>query len=238
MFEGYTKKYDGKKLFKYYQYDECMCKMFAPILKYTLRFRNWKSFNDPYDCYIASSLNGEVKSVKNEEMSGIYVCSLTTSFDNILMWSHYASNHMGFVVEYDAKKLKEIEYTQMEVFSYVEYSDDIKYINFLSTNNDSQIVQAAFHKAQCWNYEKEVRSTLYDGAGKDYIDININKDCIVAIYLGSYFLIKEKFNIPFFLKNWKDDKKLYYMQLKSDKYELIKKQDLKNEWFNNTFYHC
>ncbi|TOC13300.1 hypothetical protein CGJ90_24575, partial [Vibrio parahaemolyticus] len=33
--------------------------------------------------------------------SSFGICSLSKTFENILMWSHYADNHKGFVVEFE-----------------------------------------------------------------------------------------------------------------------------------------
>ena len=233
MHKGIASEYKGEKLYKYYSYNDCIKKMFSPVTKGTLRYRRPDAFNDPYDCYIAFNNTGTIESVRKSEMETVYVCSLTTSYDNLLMWSHYASNHTGFVVEYDANELKKIKHEQIEMFSYVEYSNDIYYRNFLCCKNDTdkQIVNAIYHKPLCWSYENEVRSVIYD-FGKEYVDIEV-QNCISAIILGSMFIKELDDKLPCFLRTWNSKKKLYYMQLQSDKYKLEKRQDFKDEWFEN-----
>lgn len=228
MFSGIVEEYDGEKLYKYYSYSNCMEEMFAPVRNMTLRYGNPNSFNDPYDCYIAAKLDGEIQPIRS---AGIYVCSLTTSFDDIFMWSHYGSNHEGFVVEYDVKELKKINYQQMETFSKVSYFDDISLRNFFSSNPDKELVEAIYHKAKCWSYENEVRSVIYGMESEGPIDIKLECDCISGIFLGSRFRKRRNGKIPHFLKRWNKDKKLYYMQLSSDKYKLEKRQDILDEWF-------
>lgn len=237
MSKGIAKKYTGEKLYKYYSYNDCIKEMFSPVTKETLRYRNPNTFNDPYDCYIAYNNGTEIKSVKKAQMETVYVCSLTTSYDNLLMWSHYASSHTGFVVEYDVKELKKIKHRQMEIFSYVEYSNEIPYRVFFSSenNNNNQIVQAVYHKPECWEYEKEVRSVIYD-LDKDYVDINV-QGCISAIILGSQLMGKFGGKLPYFLQTWKSENRLFYMQLEADKYNLKKCSDFKDEWFDNE-YNC
>ena len=231
MFSGIVDEYNGDKLYKYYSYSDCIAEMFAPVINMTLRYRNPGSFNDPYDCAIAAKINGEIQSIRSAEMSGVYVCSLTTSFDDILMWSHYASKHEGFVVEYDVKELKKINYQQMETFSKISYSDDISLRNLLSSNSDKEIVKAIYHKAGCWCYENEIRSVIYGMESEGPIDIKLECDCISGIFLGSGFLKRRNGKIPPFLQRWNKDKKLYYMQLSYDKYKLEKRQDILDEWF-------
>ena len=132
MYSGIAKKITEKKIYKYYSYNPCMYKMFAPVINETIRFNKFKNFNDPYDCYIATS-NG--KSLQNIYMNTLGVCSFTSESDNLLMWSHYCSSHKGFVVEYDTetlrKKLADFN-NQIEDFGMVEYSDKIKTRHFLS----------------------------------------------------------------------------------------------------------
>lgn len=42
---------------------------------------------------------------------------MTETYDNILMWSHYANSHKGICIEYDVKKLL----TQKNAFNYYIY---------------------------------------------------------------------------------------------------------------------
>ncbi|MBP3709667.1 MAG: DUF2971 domain-containing protein [Treponema sp.] len=237
IFSGYTREYKGEKLYKYYSFDCCPDKMFAPIINKTLRYRTPMSFNDPYDCYIAANLNQSITSVRETEMKEVLVCSLTETDNDILMWSHYASSHKGFVVEYDMKKLNEINERQIEIFSHVEYSDSIVYRSFSAQDSDKDIVQAIYHKSLCWEYEKEVRSVVYgspDSIGGEYKDVQLPEESISAVILGSYFMSETKGNIPSILKPWYEGYKLHYMQLQADKYKLERKKDFKEEWFSET----
>lgn len=225
MFNNIAEEYKGQKLYKYYSYNKDMCKMLAPILYNTLRFTKCDNLNDPYDCYIASNKN---KSMRNSLMETVYVCSFTRNFDDILMWSHYATNHKGFVVEYDVDSLRKINEVQIEYFSSVEYSNEI-----IHYDSDDAIITAIFHKAKCWEYEKEVRAAYYGSPkGNEIIkDIILPNDSIFAIYLGSQFIASQKGKIPFLLKEWNEQGKLFYMQMQSDQYKLKPKNDFRDSWF-------
>ena len=231
MFSGIATKFNGEKIYKYYSYKEDMKEMFAPIKNLTLRYRHPTTFNDPYDCYIAAKIDGKIQSVRLNQMESVFICSLTDSFNNMLMWTHYASNHEGFVVEYDVSELRKLNEMQMEDFSYVCYSDEVLQRNLFSKNADNEVVNAIYHKASCWCYEKEIRSVVYRAKKQDYYEIKLNDACISGIILGSYFMTKTKGKIPSFLKEWKENNKLFYMQLLSHKYELEKKQDIDDLWF-------
>lgn len=239
MFSGIAEEFNGNRLYKYYSYNDDDRKMFAPILDMTLRYKRMDTFNDPYDCYIGRRENGEILPYA-PGLSMYYVCSMTTSCDNFLMWSHYASNHKGFVVEYDAKKLKGIERPQIEIFSKVSYSDEIYIKDFISSD-DQKIVKSIYHKASCWSYEDEIRSVIYDGTeSPEYRVVKLDESYVTGIFLGSQFLKGRHGKIPVFLQGWHKNNKLYYMQLQSDKYKLEKMivKDTNVKWCCPCDFHC
>ena len=239
MFSGYTKEFMEKKIYKYYSYDCCLEKMFAPILKNTLRYRRPLSFNDPYDCHITTELNESITSLREHDMETVFVCSLTTNYDNILMWSHYASNHKGFVVEYDMNELRKINEHQVETFSYVEYSNAIPSRKLLVKDSTKDIVPAIYHKALCWGYENEIRSVKYGTPipimDTKHEDLELPENAISAVILGTSFIepiiIGTGEKLPSILKPWYESGKLYYMKLRYNEYKLERKNDFKAEWF-------
>jgi hypothetical protein len=97
---------------------------------------DFKYFNDPFDCNI-ELINFEkiVKSKKERNVEyairnrfrSIGVCCFTRNVNSILMWSHYASNHQGFCVEY-------------------KYNSHIKGINPLDVNYSDSFIKANFYK--------------------------------------------------------------------------------------------
>lgn len=93
------------------------------------------------------------------------VLSLSETWDNILMWSHYSNNHKGFCVGINGESLLAFaNYSSSKggkVFYEKEYPDlDLR----VSRNmNQMEIVKRAFDethtKAKAWCYEKEYRIT-------------------------------------------------------------------------------
>jgi Protein of unknown function (DUF2971) len=84
----------------------------------------------------------------------IGLLSLSSVPDNILMWSHYSSNHTGFVVGLDAKSLFE-DYD----FDYIEpiiYQSKYPTITGLDETT-AQFHKKFFHKSDLWSYENEWR---------------------------------------------------------------------------------
>jgi hypothetical protein len=95
--------------------------------------------------------------IKNVNQIGIH--SLTEKFDNILMWSHYANNHKGMVLEFDIAE-------DFETFKYalkIEYSEEYPTYNFLD-KNENEFKGLLLRKAKGWEYEKEWRIVRTGGA--------------------------------------------------------------------------
>lgn len=233
----YFPKYKGKKLYKYYSFNPCPYKMFAPIINNTLKYTRPEEFNDPYDCYITMRNRNHKESIRKDEMINVHICSFTTRYNNILMWSYYATNHKGFVVEYDVGKLEEIKKinglfdSQIEKFSAVKYTNDI-----ICGLGEEKIIDAIFHKAKCWKHEHEVRSAYYGDSESNCKSkakcLIVPEDAVSAIILGAQYVAEMKGKIPRFLESWKEKKKLHYMQLLSDKYKLERKKCFNEEWFS------
>ena len=114
---------------------------------WTIRFTPVKELNDYFECIpvsdnILSTKSKEILLTEdkidcsspsvadyiNENLHSIInrygVLSLTESSDNLLMWSHYASAHEGFVVEFDTEKLNVLKRKDIQDISIhkVEYS--------------------------------------------------------------------------------------------------------------------
>lgn len=84
------------------------------------------------------------------------VFSLSHRWDSILMWSHYADNHRGFVIGYNLEKLKGSDiFAQGGPVSYVDEFPNMDPITD-SAKFESSIVQL-FSKAKDWQYEEEYR---------------------------------------------------------------------------------
>jgi hypothetical protein len=95
-------------------------------------------------------------------MSGLYgVLSLTTKNDTLLMWAHYASEHKGFAVEFDARhpwfnqKIAARDFGQVGVARKVTYSKDRPTIEIKKLE-----VGAFLTKSDDWSYEEEWRMLL------------------------------------------------------------------------------
>jgi hypothetical protein len=82
---------------------------------------------------------------------GVYC--LTERNDSILMWSHYAANHKGYCLEFEAT-----DYTPVfGAAQRVEYADIYPKIDFYNTPNDKKVLLSFLTKFTDWSYEREWR---------------------------------------------------------------------------------
>ena len=78
------------------------------------------------------------------------VCSLSKSFNNHLLWAHYAGGYTGVAVEID---LEDTDVTE------VLYGDNFIFLSELEKNASPEDAarQVLARKYRAWNYEQEVR---------------------------------------------------------------------------------
>ena len=104
--------------------------------------------------------------------------SLSSVPDNILMWSHYALNHTGFVVGFDSESLcNDYDFDYIEP---INYQIDYPTISGLDETTD-QFHKKFFFKSKLWKYDKEWRIS------KNHIEIRVVKlhnETIKEILIG------------------------------------------------------
>ena len=95
-------------------------------------------------------------SMINETINGIInnsaICCFAGANDNVLMWSHYTDSHKGICLKFDI--LNDLGFFETPII--VKYDKEYPVYNHLS--NPSKIFECLIQtKAECWNYEKELR---------------------------------------------------------------------------------
>ena len=92
------------------------------------------------------------------EASKMGVFSLSETWSNILMWSHYARNHTGFCVEFDRINRAD-NFLSHHMCRPVKYESDYpnlhRIVDLLEVN--------LYTKAEDWSYEKEWRLVAKEG---------------------------------------------------------------------------
>lgn len=102
---------------------------------------------------------------------GIFCASKT--FDNLLMWSHYADMHRGVCVGISTETM------HSNKFRRVEYLDDLPVLNvelYLS-DPDSAFNLISLAKSKAWKYEKEWRTV-------GEVGVSVFPDCVKRIVIG------------------------------------------------------
>jgi len=134
------------------------------------------TFNDPFDCHLKDDyFIFETKEDGTDWQkiqqayydSVIYpsylfngIACFTESYDEILMWSHYADCHQGVCLGFDFSRLSEEFMDIIFKVNYTEIYPQINYSEFLESGMQkswSYIIKSLCTKYQAWEYEKEWR---------------------------------------------------------------------------------
>jgi hypothetical protein len=92
----------------------------------------------------------EYGSAVSRHLREMRVCALTKSFDNHLLWAHYANGYSGLAIEVE---LDDTDVTE------VNYDDDFLYLAQMMTTLPPEVAarRALARKYRDWQYEGEVR---------------------------------------------------------------------------------
>lgn len=134
-----------------------------------------------HDCTDKKTL--EKLAYEVQKMSGTVsgVLSLSQNCDNILMWSHYACSHLGFVIEFDYNH----EYFFGKVHPVI-YSEERPEMDLTESRQNGDLF---YIKSKDWAYENEIRMFQYFVKplkmknGNDFLPYT-NNDSLKEIDLG------------------------------------------------------
>lgn len=148
------------------------------LMKKRLYGATFQELNDPMEGYFISENFDEPEwKTMIETKKKVRICSLSKTYDNALMWAHYAKEHKGYCIELEVPdstwKCLEVRYqtTMPKLTSGI--------------NPDEAIDKIFGVKSDYWSYEQEVRYVKIvqtTNEGKPYkanLPIRIKK-----IYLG------------------------------------------------------
>lgn len=200
-----------------------------------------KVSNKIYTKFVDDLIDQSLKAMKQSSL----VACLSEDFESILMWSHYADNHKGFVLNYNFKSRYSIEtgipgmratkFADKKLFP-VQYSDDrfdaTYYVEFhfidnyfksIGLKSNQPFFDKLFYykillfKSTNWNYEKEWR--IINQTNSDYNDNKPDIDFINNIQPTEILLgskIEEKNRIK--LLKIAEHKKIPVFQMKLEPY--------------------
>lgn len=131
--------------------------IFDILMNKRLYCSDWKNLNDPMEGIFAYSHNNEsfveqkIKEIGDSKRQ-YKICSLSRTFDNHLLWAHYANGFDGVAIEIelpeDNQNIKKLDYDR-GVFANVN----------ITPNSDAEKIakDILFSKYNVWNYEEEIR---------------------------------------------------------------------------------
>ena len=161
------------------------------------------------------------------------IACFSESIDSILMWSHYADSHKGFVLEYDFRPTLEQPIKNVGLFPVV-YSEErfdisdyiawafLRIIGFPAKMPDiSASIKNALWKSGVWAYEKEWR--MIDSTPRDITDEKASAIHYkpVAIYYGRHISGDDKIRLHEVAKEKGIKEYEMYLDYSSLKYEML-----------------
>jgi hypothetical protein len=87
---------------------------------------------------------------------------LSERVDSVLMWSHYANNHTGIALRFEP--MADVRAGLMPLLK-VRYQEDRPTISYFNSNVAIDFTDALATKALFWEYEREWRKIVAEGAG-------------------------------------------------------------------------
>lgn len=132
--------------------------VFDIIFNKRLYCAEWHTLNDPVEgvfVYSHSGSDQEAAAIFMKEIEQskkpLRVCSLSKTFDNHLLWAHYASGFSGVAIEF------EIDETEDEVID-INYRGVFAAVNESNSADPSSVAKAVLSsKYDAWSYEQEIR---------------------------------------------------------------------------------
>lgn len=148
------------------------------LIKKRLYGATFQELNDPMEGYFISENFDESEwETMRETKKKVRICSLSKTYDNALMWAHYAGEHKGCCIEVE---IPDSTWRCLEV----RYQTTMPKLT--SGINPDEAIDTIFGvKSDYWSYEQEVRYVKIvqtTNEGKPYkADLPIR---IKKIYLG------------------------------------------------------
>ncbi len=172
---------------------------------------------------LAKRMMADLDTAIKQAKDALLVACLSETNNSVLMWSHYASNHTGFVIEYDLnnwdckKHIKPVQYVTERHYIQGSFADN------WSPGAGNAIMDAALYKSVEWSYEKEWRLVMsrLDIAHPEFKGLTpacFLKNYITAVYLGAK--AESKFCKQVCDHYHGTDVKVYQMQMEANSYKL------------------
>lgn len=136
---------------------------------------HFNDLNDPMEAMFNANhlTNQHIKQIQSLKPNILIGC-LTQTYTDILMWTHYADNHLGCCIEFEINRI------DGDYIKPMNYSTQIEAPQHSNILNES--VNILTNKLQPWEHEQEIRYLRQIDRNDDdshYVYINIT-----TVYLG------------------------------------------------------
>jgi len=121
-----------------------------------------------------SKLQELINTVKEKTINNKGILALSSCYDDILMWSHYADYHQGVAIGLEVRN--DLEFFLMPIK--IDYRDTYEVLNYLKDPQKATIDTLKIKSSE-WGYEKEVR--VYKNNSGLYV---LNPEAIKEIRFG------------------------------------------------------
>lgn len=176
------------------------------------------SFKQKLCCIHSDS--DKIKRVSDKIKNNYYISCLSEQKYSILMWSHYADNHKGFLIEYETSdivgNLFPVIYTDKiyDISDVMRHADDAYGNSYYPTCYYAQ----AIRKFEDWQYEREWRIIERNENQEPKNGTEISTGKPKSIYLGSKISIEDRLFLTDFAK--KNNIRIFQVKMNYKKYEL------------------
>lgn len=163
----------------------------------------------------------------SEVRNSAYICCLNQNPLNILMWSHYAQQHKGFVIEFRFKKNPEfasIEKEHIFIPYPILYSPIFPKLVKKDRQTDAVANKSFLTKSLDWSYEKEWRIIRYDLESNEEIQKfprdMVLTSVIAGIGVNNEVFLKWEKALSLVSKEMKRQVRIYKAEIIDNKYAL------------------
>lgn len=127
-----------------------------------LKVSRYQDLNDPFELLAADlsdkKIRKELRKIKKEIESTQGIICFSTTWNNPLLWGHYADKHKGIALGFDIPRIR---------LHKVEYETGLSKITLSKCSDKNYIKKLSLTKFEDWDYENEYRL---------HIDLTLQKE--------------------------------------------------------------
>jgi len=166
-------------IFYKYRSTSDMVRLLDILIRNRLFACSCEKLNDPMEGkFLYSGASKGYKKRIKEKLDSMMICSLSTSYDNGLLWTHYANQHKGCCIEVEVT-------AKVWEQKRIEYLDRMTNIDENSFSNDEDAINAILsQKSKDWEYEHEIRYIRKKGKNiKPFLTVRV-KRLLLGLKMG------------------------------------------------------